>query len=356
MKQGSANFPMKIEQAVYIASLPYRRAFFKAGGWRAGPGPGQAGWKSFLRESYSPLERAAAKNEVEKFRNRPARRSAETFSVNIWDEFYPPPLKEIYDPPPVLFIRSNLPGFNEENFRELLAAGESLAVVGTRNPAPIVRYAAEELLRQETRTGTPACLVSGFARGVDALAHENAIKNSIPNLAVLGAGLDYAGPRGNLALPERARRAKLPFLLISEFAPHVPGHARNFPRRNRIIAGLVTRLIVLQAPWKSGALISARYALEEGRDVAIFDHELLKGEGFNEGARAMLADGAQAVHLPGLDARIVLEPPFQKVRGQASRRGVQLEFWRKKNAGQLRPLGNGRFIRVREEEREREVS
>ena len=93
----------------------------------------------------------------------------------------------------------------------------------------------------------------------------------------------------------------------------------------------------MQAPWKSGALITARYAAEEGRDVAMFDHQLLSGGGFNEGVRAFLEDGAQRIELPGLEKRILEAPPAKKEPEQ-----MQLRFWRKQRERRLRWLG-GRY-------------
>ncbi|MGM0380686.1 MAG: DNA-processing protein DprA [bacterium] len=167
------------------------------------------------------------------------------------DDCYPEPLTRIYSPPPALFYRGNT---------ELFSA-TSVAIVGTRKASSRGKHIARQL--GENLASAGVCVVSGQAAGIDTAAHYGALKNSL-TVAVLGTGLDRAYPAGNRDLQKKiCERA----LVVSEYPPGSKPDARNFPRRNRIISGLSTAVVVVQAPTRSGALITADFALEQGRDV-----------------------------------------------------------------------------------------
>lgn len=261
-------------------------------------------------------------------------------SFTLFDLDYPALLAEIYDPPLAFFVRDGGRPRPELRRRFLSALDHAVAAVGTRNPAPFLDAALAAWIKAPT-AGCVA-LVSGFARGVDRLAHLAAIAAGRANVAVLGAGILNPGPQSNLDLPKTADAAELDFFFVSEFLPDDRAFAGNFPRRNRIIAGLVEQLNVFQAPHGSGALISARFALEEGRTVQVFDHQAFDlFPGSNDGGRAWLADGAAPILLP---ARLELHTiPSSAEDPLAPRSPQQLQFWRERRHGIS--LGARHFLR-----------
>ncbi len=170
-----------------------------------------------------------------------------------WDDpSYPAHLKESDDPPPVLYIRGELAATDEL----------AVAVVGTRRPTPYGRQVAEEMSYQ--LASNRITIVSGLARGVDAIAHRAALQSCGRTLAVLACGLDMVYP------PEHAKLAKEIAehgALISEQPPGTQPRGDYFPRRNRILAGLSLGVLVIEGDLKSGALITARQALDQNREV-----------------------------------------------------------------------------------------
>jgi DNA processing protein len=168
---------------------------------------------------------------------------------------YPAWLAEIDEPPFGLFWRGHPP----RNDLALLAA------VGTRRPSEYGRLAAWELGRDCARAGVG--LVSGLAFGIDAAAHAGAVQLDGYSLAVLAGGIDLVQPRTNARLA--ARLIDAGGTLLAEFGPGTVAKKWHFPVRNRIISGLCPALVVVEAPEKSGALITARYALDQGRDVYV---------------------------------------------------------------------------------------
>ena len=177
--------------------------------------------------------------------------------LTLADEDYPPLLLSTADPPPVLFAAGR---------RELLRR-PALAVVGSRSATQQGAANAESFAQHLARAGLT--IVSGLALGIDAAAHRGALKAlddgaDASTIAVLGTGVDVAYPASNRALHESIRRRGL---LLSEFALGTPGIAHNFPRRNRIIAGLARGVLVVEAALRSGSLITARLAAEAGREV-----------------------------------------------------------------------------------------
>ncbi len=168
---------------------------------------------------------------------------------------YPPLLKELPDPPAILYIRGN---------RDLLSQ-QSLSVVGTRKAST---YGLQVMQRFEsTLAQHPLPIVSGLAFGIDALAHRAALKAEAPTIAILGSGVDDAsiGPRTNVPLAREI--LQYGGAVVSEYPPSTQSQAYHFPERNRIIAGLSPGTLVIEAGRKSGSLITARLALDYNREV-----------------------------------------------------------------------------------------
>ncbi|MEP6802288.1 MAG: DNA-processing protein DprA [Acidobacteriota bacterium] len=195
--------------------------------------------------------------------------------VTAFDDAYPTALAEIPDPPFLLFALGNLA-------RLSLPA---VAVVGSRGATRYGREVAARLGRDLSLAGV--CVVSGFARGVDAEAHAAAREGSGGTIAVLGCGIDVDYPRENSRLKDSLRTGHL---ILSEHAPGEEPRAANFPIRNRIIAGLCSGVVIVEASRRSGSLITARLAADFGRDVFA-----VPGSIFSEtsiGAHELLRDGA----------------------------------------------------------------
>jgi DNA processing protein len=166
---------------------------------------------------------------------------------------YPPLLREIYDPPVLLFFRGKLPD----------PESPLAAVVGTRKPSPKARAQAFDIARGLGRAGIS--VVSGLAIGIDAIAHRGNIEGGAPTVVVLGSGADEVYPSSNRALA--LRTLETGGVLLSEYPPGTSPRRWTFPARNRIISGISRGVVIVEAPEKSGALITARFALEQNRDL-----------------------------------------------------------------------------------------
>ena len=197
----------------------------------------------------SSLETGVAKQEAEKVAETAA--GLGQTIIGLGSPEYPAPLAAIYDPPPVLFTRGTLSNGKRR-----------VAIVGARGATPSGRSIARDLACGLARHGIE--VVSGLARGIDGSAHEGALLGSGTTLAVLGSSVDiiYPGEHKGLAARIEAQGA-----VISELPPRTPPVASQFPSRNRIIVGLCEAVIVVEAGSRSGASITARLALDEGRDV-----------------------------------------------------------------------------------------
>jgi DNA processing protein len=195
------------------------------------------------------------------------------------DSDYPPLLRELYDPPALLFYRGALPD------RERPLA----AVVGTRRPSAAAAAQAYDMCRDFGRAGLS--VVSGLALGIDALAHRGNIDGGAPTVAVLGCGLDRVYPASNRDLARRVIETGGVFL--SEYAPGTAPFKWNFPARNRIIAGLARGVLIVEAPARSGALITAEFALDLGRDLLVASAGAASPLG--AGTRKLIEAGARRV-------------------------------------------------------------
>ena len=172
--------------------------------------------------------------------------------VSIWDEEYPKLLREIHDPPALLFIRGGLPD----------SAHPCFAIVGTRNPSVYGVKQAHVIAADLAQQGWG--IISGMARGIDTSAHEGALQGKGPTYAVFGCGIDVIYPSENRSIADKIATSGG---LISEFLPGTEPEAGLFPRRNRIISGMSRGVLVIQGDETSGAMITARLALEHNREV-----------------------------------------------------------------------------------------
>ncbi len=166
----------------------------------------------------------------------------------------PRQLREVYDPPNGLYYKGKTGCLSKT----------CISIVGTRKYTDYGEFMTRNII--EELAVLDIAIVSGLAKGIDTIAHEAALKNNIPTIAVLGSGLENIYPKQNERLAHEITRNGL---LLSEYEPETEPIHYNFPQRNRIISGLSVATIVIEAPEKSGALITARFALEQGREIFV---------------------------------------------------------------------------------------
>jgi DNA processing protein len=205
-------------------------------------------------------------------------------ALTLLDADYPLNLRQVADPPPVLFVRGQL----------CAEDSRAVALIGTRRATAYGRAVAERLGRDLAAAGIT--VVSGLAKGVDTVAHHAAVRAGGRTIAVLGNGLDQVYPPDNTGLARHIVDSGSG-ALISEFAPGVPPDAVNFPRRNRIISGLSLATVIVEAGAKSGALITAVFALEQGREVLVVPGSILSPA--HLGVHQLLRQGATPVTSAG---------------------------------------------------------
>jgi DNA processing protein len=201
--------------------------------------------------------------------------------VALGDPAYPVRLLETADPPTLLYAEGDI----------TRAAAASIAIVGSRHPTPQGVSNAREFAAELGRQGY--VVASGLAIGIDAAAHEGALRARAGTVAVLGAGLDQIYPPGHAALARRIVAAG--GLLLSEYAPGTPALKEHFPRRNRIIAGLASGTLVVEAALLSGSLITARLAAEAGREVFAIPGSIHSPQA--KGCHALIKQGAKLVEM-----------------------------------------------------------
>ena len=173
--------------------------------------------------------------------------------ITIDDDMYPECLKEISNPPLKLYYKGNLDLLKEERL---------IAVVGTRNPSSYGKLCCEYMVKKMSRANIT--IVSGFAKGIDSIAHKTSLLTDGKTIAVIASGLDIVYPASNLSL---YREIEEKGLILSEYEAGVKPFKSNFPQRNRIIAGLSRGTIVVESKDRGGSLITADLALEFNRDV-----------------------------------------------------------------------------------------
>jgi DNA processing protein len=198
--------------------------------------------------------------------------------LTIADSEYPRHLLNIPDPPLILYVKGRL---------DLLNA-QSLAVVGSRNASSQGLRNAEAFANSISDAGL--CIVSGMAHGIDAAAHQGGLQGSGSSIAVVGTGMDKIYPAANRELAHRLAQEGT---IISEFPLGTPPLAANFPRRNRIISGLSLGCLVVEASVQSGSLITARMALEQGREVFAIPGSIHSPQ--SKGCHALIKQGAKLV-------------------------------------------------------------
>lgn len=221
--------------------------------------------------------------------------SQNNYLVCLDDELYPSSLKEIYCPPPLLYMQGQLSVFDVD----------SIAVVGSRRPTLVGQKHAAQFSRQLAEIGY--CVTSGLAIGVDTYAHRGALDVNGLSCAVLGSGLESIYPKQNKKLAQEIQEQGI---LISELALDINALPANFPRRNRIISGLSKATLVIEAGLKSGSLITAEFALEQNRDVfavpGSIDNPLSKGGHSLIKQGAILVDELEdIVNVVGSDQNLV---------------------------------------------------
>lgn len=237
--------------------------------------------KLTLRQMAQIAQLKSVPDFIEKYKSQDAselRKNYRKFpSFSILDNIYPERLREIYNPPVLLFYQGNLD----------LLKQPKLAFVGSRDSTEQGKKAVQKLIHELNHTFT---IVSGLARGIDTVSHISAIKNQTPTIAVIGTGLDVFYPTENRKLQEYLAQHQL---LLTEYASNEKALKFHFPERNRIIAGLSRGVVVAEAKMRSGSLITCERALEEGRDIFAIPGNI--NDGCSEGCHLLIQQGAKIV-------------------------------------------------------------
>jgi DNA processing protein len=231
------------------------------------------GWGPEAAESF-----AASREKIDPAGEylRVKRMGVQTWALD--DEAYPALLRQIPDPPPLLYVRGQPPPGDQW----------LIAIVGTRKATGYGRYAARKLAKELSSLGVG--IVSGMARGIDTEAHLGALEVGGFTVAVLGCGIDVIYPPENASLYARiAERG----LILSEFPPGTPPKPGHFPVRNRLISGISRGVVVVEAGHKSGALITADLALEQGREVFAVPGPI--NSSYSRGTNWLIKQGAKLV-------------------------------------------------------------
>ena len=206
--------------------------------------------------------------------------------ATLGDAAYPAALLNIEDPPLMLYMLGTLC----ERADTAATLARSLAIVGSRNPTPQGENNARQFAKAFGEAGL--CVVSGLALGIDGAAHDGALLGGGETIAVVGTGLDRVYPKKHLALAHRIARQGM---LVSEFPLGTPPLTANFPKRNRIISGLSLGTLVVEAALKSGSLITARLAAEQGKEVFAIPGSIHSPQ--SRGCHALIKQGAKLVEV-----------------------------------------------------------
>ena len=227
--------------------------------------------------------------------------------MTFFDDIYPSRLKNIPDPPMVLYYKGKLPD---------LDGTPTIGVVGTRKASAYGMKAAKQLGYQIAKCG--GIVVSGLAAGIDAMAMEGALSAGSSIVGVLGCGADVVYPAANRRLYAETERYGC---ILTEFPPKTKPFSQNFPRRNRIISGLSDGIVVVEAPQRSGALITAQKALDQGRDVFALPANIDSPN--SVGCNMLVRDGATLV-TSGWE---VLSEYEGRYPGKIRNGGEQAQLW-----------------------------
>ena len=253
----------------------------------------------------------------------PERAQNELTRLAIWlmdesDAHYPPLLRESAQPPALLYGRGD---------RAALATASAIAIVGTRKPTRYGLEATRALVRDLAPSGIT--IVSGLATGIDGAAHEAALAEKAITVAVLGSGINENSlfPSHHIGLSRRI--VATGGALISEFPPGTPGLKHHFPQRNRIVAGMTSGVIIIEARERSGALITARMAIDNNREVLVVPGSIFSPT--SVGPNLLLREGAipvqcgrDVLHALGMDYINRSEVPIQALDAESQRILLQL--------------------------------
>lgn len=257
---------------VAVDGLGGARAVLEAPEGRLAALPGWGG--VFARGVHRHLR--AERTALEHFASEQLRAAsdADVTLVSLWDPGYPPSLREIPDPPCLLFMRGSLTPEDRA----------ALALVGSREATPRGRLRAAVLAQAASRAGLT--VVSGLARGIDTVVHQATLRVHGRTIAVVGSGLDVPYPPENASL---AARIAASGAVVSEFPMGTRPDRRNFPRRNRLISGLSLGTVVVESSLSGGGMITARLALDQGRDVFAVPGPV--GAEHSAGTNALIREG-----------------------------------------------------------------
>lgn len=325
----------RLQYALTVSALPYRRDFYRNGGFnRHRQVKSASGFISLLAGHFGSVFDDAWK-QAERFINEESfgeQPYGKTETVFYFEDNYPAQLREIFDPPGVLFCTGNRLG---EIFRKLQNYDRVTGIVGTRNPETVSRLAVRFLLSQKDLKDS--LIVSGLARGIDYEAHRYSFEYDLATVGVVASGVLNAGPYQSRKLLEKAYSDNKAFAVISEVFPTALPVPYQFPRRNRLISALSSIVILMQAPQKSGAMITADYALEHNRDLICFDHPVFDRKKCNEGCRRLLEEGAIRLSLPEMDSRTRTgpDPRFPE---------EEFEFYKSLYSGQIRRISGQLYL------------
>jgi DNA processing protein len=239
-------------------------------------------------------------------------KESEIGKISQDDSDYPDLLKEIQNPPAEIYVLGKLPGDLDDRIK--------IAIVGTRKATEEGKLLAKQIAEKLSKQGI--IIVSGLAMGIDTAAHEGALSGGSPTIAVLACGLDDIYPRQNENLAKRIIESG--GAIISEYPAGTPAFPNQFLERNRIVSGLCIATIVIEAPYDSGALVTARLAAEQGREVFVFpgpvNHPNYKGSHklIRDGARlaASIEDMIEDLNLEILNPKQIQNSKIQNIKDE----------------------------------------
>ncbi|NLK43040.1 MAG: DNA-protecting protein DprA [Tissierellia bacterium] len=226
-------------------------------------------------------------------------------TITIYDENYPASLRNIYDYPNVLYVKGQI--LEEDNL--------ALGIVGSRKATAYGKWAAEKFTKELVELGVT--IVSGLAAGIDTIAHKTAVNAGGRTIGILGNGIDVVYPKKNLSLYGEIMENGA---IISEFPLGIPPLPYNFPQRNRIISGLSLGVIVIEAQEKSGSLITAHHALEQGKEVFALPGNI--NSIYSGGTNKLIKDGA----IPLLDIEDIIEEVYELREKQKSKKVDSIDY------------------------------
>ena len=200
--------------------------------------------------------------------------------IGVQDRKYPQQLKHIYNPPITLYVKGNISILNEKN---------AIGIVGTRKCSEYGRKIALEISEYLSKNNMN--IVSGLAKGIDTWSHIGSLKGNGKTIAVLGSGLNEFYPKENIGLAREI--IKNGGTIISEYTLGIKPERLNFPARNRIISGLSNKIVIVEASKKSGSIITADYALEQGKDIYVIPGNITSKN--SEGSNELIKEGANII-------------------------------------------------------------